>query len=110
MDANGSAVLVHPSYNAGMLSALILATALGKVELAKPFLAMAGGKPIKVDIGHASPVFADFDGDQLPDLLVGQFGEGKLRIYKNVGTRTEPKFDKFDYFQAGGKPATVEAG
>lgn len=78
--------------------------------LAAPFLATAAGKPIKVDVGHASPVFTDFDGDKLPDLLVGQFGEGKLRIYRNVGTRTQPKFGQFTWFQAGGKIAQADAG
>jgi hypothetical protein len=91
-----------------MLTALLISLAAitpDKIVLAEPFLATAGGKPIKVDIGHAAPILADYDGDKLPDLLVGQFGEGKLRIYKNVGTRTEPKFDKFEYFKW-----TVEAG
>ena len=89
---------------------LLLLAGPGRIELAPPFLATANGQVIKVDVGHAAPIFVDFDGDNLPDLLVGQFGEGKLRIYKNIGTRTEPQFDKFEYFQAGGKEATVEAG
>jgi len=81
----------------------------GKIELAEPFIVKAGGQPIKVDVGHAAPILADFDGDNLPDLLVGQFGQGRLRIYKNIGTRTEPKFDKFEWFQAGGEIAKVGA-
>jgi hypothetical protein len=80
------------------------------IKLDTPFLATAGGKPIKVDIGHSAPILADFNDDKLPDLLVGQFGEGKLRIYKNVGTRTQPKFDKFEWFQAGGTVAKADAG
>ena len=35
---------------------------------------------------------ADFDGDGLKDLLVGQFGHGKLRIYRNSGTTTKTQF------------------
>lgn len=81
-----------------------------KITLAEPFLAKANGQVIKVDIGHAAPILADFDGDGLNDLLVGQFGEGKLRIYKNIGTRTAPKFGNFEWFQAGGQVAKVEAG
>jgi hypothetical protein len=89
---------------------LLLAASPSNVELATPFIVKAAGKPIKLDVGHAAPIFADFDGDHLPDLLVGQFGQGRLRIYKNVGTKEEPKFEKFEWFQAGGKPAEVEAG
>jgi hypothetical protein len=81
-----------------------------KIELAEPFLVTAGGQPIKVDIGHAAPIYTDFDGDKLPDLLVGQFGDGKLRIYKNVGTAQKPKFDKFEWFHANGVVAQIDAG
>jgi hypothetical protein len=70
----------------------------------------AGGAPIDVEVGHAAPCFADFDDDGLKDLLVGQFGDGKLRIYKNVGSNGQPKFDTFTFFQAGGDDATVPYG
>jgi hypothetical protein len=78
-------------------------------ELAPPIRLTAGGKPIDVDVGHAAPCVADIKGDGKPCLLVGQFGEGKLRIYPNVGSKTEPRFDKFEWFQAGGKLGTVPA-
>jgi len=81
-----------------------------KVELDKPFLAMAGGKAIQVEVGHAAPILADYDGDGRKDLLVGQFGNGRLRIYKNVGTAAAPKFNGFEWFKAGDKIAEVEAG
>ena len=60
--------------------------------------------------GHAAPFFGDFDGDGLPDLLVGQFAEGKLRIYRNVGTRKEPRFDGYEWFKAGGDFGRVPVG
>jgi hypothetical protein len=34
---------------------------------------------------------ADFDGDSLPDLVVGDT-YGKVRYYRNVGTRPQPRF------------------
>jgi len=76
-------------------------------ELTTPHQVLANGEPIDVDIGHAAPFFTDWDGDGLRDLLVGQFGEGKLRIYRNIGTRTEPKFSDFFYFQAASADGTV---
>ena len=65
---------------------------------------------IDVDVGHAAPLMTDFDGDGLADLLVGQFGEGKLRVYKNVGTKKEPKFDGFTWFRAGEQDASIPSG
>jgi hypothetical protein len=76
-------------------------------RLAAPVLLLDGKKPIDVDVGHATPYVADWDGDGKKDLLVGQFGEGKLRIYLNKGTDENPKFDGFTYLQAGGKDASV---
>jgi hypothetical protein len=97
-----------------LLVALVLATGQGDAipasGLAKGVKIEAAGNPIDVEIGHAAPYFVDFDGDGVKDLLVGQFGNGKLRIYKNVGSNSQPKFDEFTYFQAGGADATVPAG
>src|SRR5262249_43834696 len=68
----------------------------------------AGGKPIDVDIGHAAPFVADFTGDGVRHLLVGQFGDGKLRLYRDVsGGKGEPRFDGFTWFQAGGGDGKV---
>ena len=79
-------------------------------ELDEPFRIMVGDEPISVDRGYAAPCYADFDGDGTRDLLVGQFEDGKLRIYLNSGTDTRPEFSDFFYFQAGGADATVPVG
>ncbi|HEX8524868.1 MAG TPA: VCBS repeat-containing protein [Tepidisphaeraceae bacterium] len=78
-------------------------------DLSPPVQIQAGEKPIDVEIGHAAPCFADIDKDGKPDLLVGQFGNGQLRIYKNVGSETEPKFDSFQWFRGGEKLGTIPA-
>jgi hypothetical protein len=90
---------------------LLLATivAATTVEFEKPFRIEAGGHPINVDIGHAAPYMYDFDGDSVRDLLVGQFGQGRLRIYKNSGSNKEPQFLKSEWFMAGGKIASIKA-
>jgi len=79
-------------------------------SLAAPVKVMAGGKPIAADSGHAAPLVHDVDGDGLGDLLVGQFGGGTCRVYRNVGTRQEPRFDSFELLKAGGAPAAMNPG
>jgi hypothetical protein len=92
------------------IMASVLAADPGPTDLAPPVRLLAGGQPINVDVGHAAPFVADLKGDGTMTLLVGQFGEGKLRLYPNVGTKSAPKFDKFEWLQAGGKVATVPTG
>lgn len=100
-------------------------------QLLAPVRIFASGEPIDVTTGHAAPYVLDFDGDGVRDLLVGEFGDGKfpdaelpaslaagwkkggrfangrVRIYRNHGTDTEPRFEAFEYLQAGGGVATV---
>ena len=75
-----------------------------------PRLLMAGDTPIDTDIGHAAPFLCDWDRDGDRDLLVGQFGDGKLRIYTNVGTDRAPRYEGPTWLEAGGELATVSAG
>lgn len=86
-----------------------MAAAQPSSRLEPPFRVLSGDRPIDVEIGHAAPCFADFDRDGLPDLLVGQFGDGKLRVYRNTGKAGEPRFDGFALFEAGGSTGKVPA-
>lgn len=79
-------------------------------ELAEPLTILAAGEPISVDIGHAAPYVYDYNKDGRKDLIVGQFGGGKARIYLNVGTDTELVFDGFTYLQAAGEDAAMQPG
>ncbi len=87
----------------------LLANPVGD-RLETPFRVSDSAGFIDVDVGHAAPLMVDFDGDGLPDLLVGQFGEGKLRVYKNFGTKKEPKFQGFTWFKAGEQDASIPSG
>jgi hypothetical protein len=97
-----------------VMRAILVLFALAGVLLAqefeKPVRLKAGGEFINVDIGHAAPYVFDWDKDGKRDLLVGQFGSGKLRIYLNKGTDIQPKYEALEWFRAGGAVATVPAG
>jgi len=86
------------------------ATALSG-DLAPPVQVYAGGKPIDVAlVGHSAPFYGDVDGDGINDLLVGQFDQGQLRIYRNLGTNASPRFEGYQWFEAGGTLGSVPAG
>jgi hypothetical protein len=79
-------------------------------SLGEPQRVLANGKPINVTVGHAAPLVTDFDGDGVPDLLVGQFGDGELLVFRNGGTAAAPTFAEPTLFQADGKTGNVPSG
>lgn len=79
-------------------------------EFLPPVRLEADGVPIDTDVGHAAPLVCDFDGDGVRDLLVGQFGDGILWIYRNEGTNAEPRLGKGRKFKGGGADGTVPTG
>ena len=79
-------------------------------DLAAPVRLEAAGKPIDTNVGHAAPFVGDFDGDGINDLLVGQFGDGILWIYRNEGTDAAPKLAKGVKFKNGDKDGRVPTG
>lgn len=86
------------------------APAVAAGELAPPVRLEADGKVIDVDVGHAAPFVVDWDGDGRPDLLVGQFGDGRLRIHRRVGDAGAARLDAGTWFEAGGAVGTVPSG
>jgi hypothetical protein len=70
-----------------------------------PVRLTAGGAPVRVERpGYAAPCWADVDGDGKPDLLVGQFQGGKIRVFKGLGGA---QFAEGAWLKAGGKTAEV---
>lgn len=78
------------------------------IQLDPPVRLMAGDECIDAaaHIGHTGPVSADLDADGLPDLLVGCFS-GNLLMFKNVGTRSEPKFADAGLLAAEGETVKI---
>jgi hypothetical protein len=79
-------------------------------ELAAPVRIEADGKPIDTEIGHAAPFVGDVDGDGVDDLLVGQFGQGLLWIYRNEGAKGRPKLAAGSKFKGGADDGRVPTG
>jgi hypothetical protein len=97
-----------------LVAVLLLAAqvvAADPAELLPPVQIQARGRPLDVEReGHSAPFVGDFYEDGGLCLLVGQYDSGRLRIYRNTGTRTKPRFDSYTWFQAGGRIASVPVG
>ena len=81
-----------------------------EIEFETPFRVMSGASWINVELGHAAPLMLDWDGDGLVDLLVGQFGGGRLRVYPNRGKRGAPQFESFSWFETVDGIGTIPSG
>lgn len=111
----GRACIVIPAAMAAVGTAFAFAPPSQATEaewknLGAPRRILDGAKPIDVEMGHAAPAVFDFNRDGKKDLLVGQFGGGKMRIYLNRGSNAAPNFRGFTYLTIGGKPASVPYG
>ncbi len=74
-------------------------------EFDLPVMMKAGEQAVRVESpGYASPCWTDFDGDGKKDLLVGQFRDGKIMVYRNLG---EGKLAEGQWLEADGQVATV---
>jgi hypothetical protein len=96
----------------------------GAPSLSMPKLIMGDTRPVMAEgMGWASPAFFDIDNDGKKDLLLGEFGSrledrglpagNFVRVYKNEGTETAPKFsDIYSYLypmedESSGTPLSI---
>jgi hypothetical protein len=90
-----------------ILGVLVLTgvTVAGAAEFAAPVRLSGGGQAVRVESpGYAAPCWADVDGDGKKDLLVGQFNDGKIRVYRNLGKN---KLAAGQWLQAEGQVAQI---
>lgn len=98
-------------HSGGPASALHSGRSVKGGDLEPPVRLTAAGAPIEAgELGHAAPFVADFDGDRVKDLLVGQFAGGILRVYRNEGTDTRPRLAAGFTFQDGRPEGRVPTG
>jgi hypothetical protein len=89
---------------------IVLAPAGDLPDLAAGVKLEADGMAIDARVGHLVPCVADWNGDGLKDLIVGQFSQGKIRLYVNAGTAAEPVLKDAGFMQAGGEDISLPAG
>ena len=71
-------------------------------------LVQSGG--VNIDVGYyGSPQMFDWNGDGKKDLVLGQYGSGKIRLYENVGEDSAPVFNGYYFMAAGGAEITLPA-
>jgi FG-GAP-like repeat len=85
--------------------AVVTSTVLPAAEFQAPVMLKGGDKAVRVEApGYACPCWTDIDGDGNKDLLVGQFANGQIRVYRNLG---DLKLAEGEWLQAGGEVAAV---
>jgi hypothetical protein len=68
-------------------------------RLARPVPVEVDGKPLAREGSLLFPFVGDFDGDGRPDLLLGtRDREGRLLVYRNVGSKTSPRLGAPQWF------------
>ncbi|MBD3178371.1 MAG: hypothetical protein GF417_01605 [Candidatus Latescibacteria bacterium] len=96
-----------------MIMMLSSSTLLGSLPLGPEQTVQAGGSEISVP-GFSVPSLIEWNGDGLPDLIVGEGGlgidPGKVRVYLNQGAPGAPQFQSYFYAQSEGSDLERPSG
>ncbi len=95
-----------------LVAALTLSAGAEKMYELNNYVLLKAGSPVAdIDVEYYSvPSLADFDGDGLVDLVVGEATStnlGKVRFYRNIGTNDVPVFNGFVYARNGSGDLSV---
>ena len=93
-----------------VLAVCMPAWADGTLNLGPEEFVKAGASDLVVP-GYSVPCFEDWNNDLLKDLIVGEGGAtpGKVRVYLNVGTESDPCFVGYSYARSAGQDLTCPA-
>ena len=96
------------AYKLSLVASIAALANVAAVEFEEPFRIKAAGKNISVQSpGWACPSLADLDQDGNMDLVVGQYGGGKMMYYKNIGKPGAPAYAEGTWLMSGKRPASV---
>lgn len=100
-----SSSLLLRVFASGAMAALLPAQQLAIPQFTAPLRMQAADQLIKIEPpGYAAPCWADLDGDGHKDLLVGQFAQGRIKVYRNLG---EGRLAEGRWLEAAGNVAEI---
>ncbi|MBN2292475.1 MAG: VCBS repeat-containing protein [Pirellulales bacterium] len=119
-DADGDWDILYGSCY-GWIRIIINSGTSQKPVFEEPRLVHAAGKPIHLqmtktfpdlknyghDLGYALPVFIDWDSDGLKDLMLPNLSN-RIFWYKNIGTRSRPRFGEMSQLICDGYPENMK--